>query len=348
MRGNLIAAISHIEGGVKIISELQPSTKLQDTWSVSTTPYAEPSILNPIFLRLDRQASEISPGRKRLLLDHILDDKAAGYSEHIPRVFTSLEEARNSHDHIRTFAMRFVKSAASKPSFSHPANRALTLETLRSVNFVRLQQWSTAFKSFIRNNNADFDVAGEVAIHVLEMHRIVTGVVMEVDEDLSFADGTVWDQYQPQFESIITRATLITDLHIRVCEKEGRSSSTFSLDAGVGFPLFFVASTSRDGALRRKAIELLRAVDRQEGVMNSLLAARIAERFVSIEEEGLVCREGFLKASQVPKENRLAGMGGKWIADRCMVLTYRRMGRRMIGGDGYEGGSVVVEECIKW
>lgn len=347
MRGHLAAAISHIEGGVKIICELQPGTKRAEAWSISTIPYAEPSILNPIFIRLDRQTSEMSSWRKRLLLDQILDDKASGYHEDIPLIFTSLEQARNSQDHIRTSAMRLVKSAASQPSFSDPAKRALTLEALKSLNLVRLQQWSTAFNSFIQNN-ADFDVAGQVAIHVLQMYHIRTCVVMGVDEDRSFADGTVWDQYEPQFESIVSHAASINELQIRCCEKEGRRQSTFSLDAGVGFPLFFVASASRDGALRRRAIELLRAVDRQEGVMNSLLAARILERFVSIEEEGLVGRSGFLRSSEVPRENRLAGMKAEWVTDRRMHLSYTRMGRRMIGGDGVEGGDVVVEEWIEW
>ncbi|KAI9745015.1 MAG: hypothetical protein M1818_001293 [Claussenomyces sp. TS43310] len=347
MRGRLGAAISHIEGGVKIISELQPGTEPAETWSISTIPYAESSILNPIFIRLDKQACEISSGRKRLLLNQILVDKASGYHDDIPLIFASLEQARNSLDHIRTFAMRFVESAASQPSFSDPVKRALTLEVLKNLTFVKLQQWSSAFDSFTKNS-AGFDVAGQVAIHVLEMHRIVTGVVMEVDEDRSFADGTVWDQYEPQFESIVSHATSITELHLASCVREGRKRSTFYLDEGVANPLFFVAGTCRDGALRRKSIELLRVMDWQEGIMHTSLAAQIAERFMSIEEEDLVGGEGFLRASEVPGENRLAGMEVRWVTDRSVHLSYNRMGRRMIGGDGYEGGKVVVEEWMEW
>lgn len=98
--------------------------------------------------------------------------------------------------------MRFIKSAMSQPSFSNPVKKALTLEVLKSFSFIRLQQWSIAFKSFIQNN-ADFDIVGQEAIHVLKMHRIVVGVVMGVDEERSFADETVWDQYKSQFESIV-------------------------------------------------------------------------------------------------------------------------------------------------
>lgn len=347
MRGHIRTAISHIEGGVRIISELQPSNKSTGTWSISTTPYADPSTLNTIFIRLDRQACQVLSQRKRLLLDEILDDKASGYHEDIPLILTSFEQARNSLDHIRTFSMRFVKSAASQPSFSDPAIRALTLAAMKSLSLIKVQQWSTAFNSFVQNK-ADIDAADQEAMHVLEMHRIVTGMVLEIDEDRFFADGTLWDRYAPQFQSIISHAMSINKLHLASCEKEGRKQPVFHLDAGIGFPLFFVASSCRDGALRRRAIELLRAVDRQECVMNSLVVARLAERFMSIEEEGLVSGEGFLKASEVPRENRLAGMELRWMTDQCVQVAYSKMGRRLIGGDGYEGGTVVVEECIEW
>jgi hypothetical protein len=79
-----------------------------------------------------------------------------------------------------------------------------------------------------------------------------------------------------------SHATSIIKLHIGPYKKEGRKPSTFSLNSGINFPLFFVASKRRDGAIRRKQIKLLRALDRQEGVYNSLLMALLLDRLVSI------------------------------------------------------------------
>ena len=347
MRGSYSTAISHIDSGVKIISELQPSNKPTKTWSVSTIPYAEPSVLHPIFIRLDRQVSEITSGRKRVLLDQILDDKAAGYHEDIPLVFSSLEQARNSLEYIRTFEMRFVKSATSQPAFSDPVKRSLMLDVSKSLSFIHLQKWSTAFNSFIQNT-ADFDVASQEAIHVLKMHRLVMGIAMVVDGESSYADPTIWDQNKPQFESIISHATSIYELYIRSCEKEGRKRSIFYLDSGINFPLFFVATACRDGVIRWKAIELLKAMNRQEGLSNSLLSAKIVERMVSIEEAGLVGEGRFLRASEVPRENRLGGAIAQWVTDRRVLLSYNKFGRRVVGGDGYEGGTAVVEEWLEW
>lgn len=68
---------------------------------------------------------------------------------------------------------------------------------------------------------------------------------------------------------------------------------------------------------------------------------------MSIEEEGLVGREGFLRASEVPRESRLGGAEIRWATDRRVHLSYSRMGRIMIGGNGYEGGNAVVEKFLE-
>jgi hypothetical protein len=347
MRGHHLTALSHIEGGIKIISELQPSNKSKDAWSISDTPYVAPSVLNPIFIRLDRQASEVVYGRKRVLLYQMLDDKASGYHEDVPAIFTSLEQARNSLDHFRTFAMRFIESAASQPSFADADKRAHTLHVLKTLSSIRLQQWSAAFNAFI-STIAPSDKVGQAAIHVLKMHRIVTGVVTTIDEERSFTDETVWDQYKPQFARIISHAASIVELQLESQKQEGNRFSSPSLDSGIGFPLYFVSSKCRDGALRWKAIELLNSVDRQEGLYNSHLVAKVARHLIEVEECGLDREGEFLTAAEVPRENRLGGTEFRLVSDRRVHLTHNRCGKREIGGDGYEGGIVVVEEWLEW
>lgn len=347
MRGHHRTALSHIEGGVKIISELQPSTIATDRWSVSETPYAAPSVLNPIFIRLDRQASEVLYGRKRLLLNKILDDEASGYHENIPLSFASLDQARNSLDHIRTFSMRFIQAAVSEPAWLDRSKRAHTLQVLKTLTSIRLKQWSTAFDAFSYTMPIS-DIAGQEAIHVLKMHRLVNGITSTVDEERSFADETVWDQYKPQYERIVSHAISVLNLYPESWEKEQRRWSSLSLDAGIGFPLYFVASKCRDGELRWKAIELLRAVDRQEGLYNTHLVSRIAQHLVEAEERGLNAEGKFLTAEEVPRENRLGGTEIRLVGDKRVHLSHGRYGKRELGGDGYEGGKMVVEEWFEW
>ncbi len=66
----------------------------------------------------------------------------------------------------------------------------------------------------------------------------------------------------------------------------------------------------RDVGVKRKAIRLLRASRRQEGVLNSLLTAGGAERILEIEEMGLSGRE-VLKAGDIKRDEDSGG--GGWV-----------------------------------
>jgi hypothetical protein len=59
------------------------------------------------------------------------------------------------------------------------------------------------------------------------------------------------------------------------------------MDSEVIMPLYFAAVKCRHGRVRRKAISSLRSQQRQEGVWNSFLIAKVAERSMQIEEEEL-------------------------------------------------------------
>lgn len=88
----------------------------------------------------------------------------------------------------------------------------------------------------------------------------------------------------------------------------------------------------RDARLRRKAIELLRESEREEGVSNSLMAARVAESLVEIEEEGLL--DGIRLAIEMRIVER--GSGGSvawrenmgWKVKGELGCSFRRLGAR--------------------
>jgi len=63
--------------------------------------------------------------------------------------------------------MRFIESVVSGPSLPGLVKGVMALEVLKSLSFIRLQQWLTATKSFIQNN-AGFGVADQEASFVLK------------------------------------------------------------------------------------------------------------------------------------------------------------------------------------
>ncbi|KAF2650471.1 hypothetical protein K491DRAFT_697262 [Lophiostoma macrostomum CBS 122681] len=81
--------------------------------------------------------------------------------------------------------------------------------------------------------------------------------------------------------------SLCTDL-LEEQRRVGRSSQVrpyFSSGSGVLGGLWIVASVSKDPARRRKAIEMLRANPRREGLWDSVVAGEIAQQVLTLEEE---------------------------------------------------------------
>lgn len=97
---------------------------------------------------------------------------------------------------------------------------------------------------------------------------------------------TCWDDLLPMHEEIVDIAEVILNARYSE-EKESWAKPVFQMDHCIIGPLFTVVFRCRDPYLRRRAVALLYKVPRQEGVWNSHLTARCAERMINIEEEGL-------------------------------------------------------------
>ncbi|PMD20637.1 hypothetical protein NA56DRAFT_704444 [Hyaloscypha hepaticicola] len=150
----------------------------------------------------------------------------------------------------------------------------------------------------------------------------------------------VWDELLPEWSEIVSFA----EEFVACAEKagKGKRQKVFSLDIALIVPLYFVAGKCRDARLRPKAIELLRS-ERQEGVTNSLMAARVAERLVRIKEEGLLYRDKveYRGAGFVTRERRISGVEIKLglEEERKAWLRFSKIGGREV---------ILVEEWVAW
>ena len=116
----------------------------------------------------------------------------------------------------------------------------------------------------------------------------------------------------------------------------GGSSSTrhvgsgFTLDLGICAPVFAVAQKCRDPRVRRRAIALLDATRRKEGVWEGALVARVAERIVAWEEGRAVALRGgepVRAAADVPAEARILGLMTRVVqSEQKVVARFITMG----------------------
>ncbi|KAK4690572.1 hypothetical protein P7C71_g6246, partial [Lecanoromycetidae sp. Uapishka_2] len=134
-------------------------------------------------------------------------------------------------------------------------------------------------------------------------------------------DETVWDEYTERLERIVFLGSLIVNSHScdHITQKRGPE---FSLDMNIVAPLYVVAHRCRHPVIRRKAIALLYAAPRQEGIWDSILTARVAEKLIHIEEEGL---GNITCPADVPDWARISEVSVKFdLQERSGTISYSR------------------------
>jgi hypothetical protein len=110
---------------------------------------------------------------------------------------------------------------------------------------------------------------------------------------------------------------------------------TFSLSLGLISPLYMIVSRCRDPTTRRRALHLLYACNRKEGIWDSRLAARVGQRIIEVEEAGATSLPsqggsngsetvGVVSADQIPENARIHELEASFLADRQGRIRYTK------------------------
>ena len=340
LRGHIGSALNHVDSGVKILSELQAagSTGHPIVLEPSGVPYVPLQNLELVFTRLDSQAYQLIDDRP-VILHHSLEDKPGGFGPAIPARFSSVDEARNSLDYHWN---RYLCSIRSKRpgGVSSPRQLQELISTRRDVYWDILTRWSSSFDAFLKHSADGLDSRGLQAALVLKIQRKIAFAAIDSDCHAAMVDETIFDKYTPDCEEIIELASALVDAQRHAERTSGRRTPRFSFDTGMLGALFSVANKCREPVVRRKAIALLRAAPRQEGVWDGELVARVAERMVEIEEEGL----GEIRSSsEVPDSARISDVDPIFDPEaRRGIVTYTREHSRT------EPPRQVAQEWMDW
>ncbi|KAF7872461.1 hypothetical protein EAF04_003382 [Stromatinia cepivora] len=310
LRGHHDSALAHIDGGVKIFSELQESGEL-NAIPIEDLPedHIPVSIFRMLFGRLDTQASVLN-SRAR-----IIDGGSGSSPNSIPEKFLNVEQAREALESIWTFSGRNLLSCSMYNGVPLPLP---TSKEAKLLLLSRLESWNRAFQLYSGtiNETNSLELVNPIeksARNLLRMQKTMTQILVTTSTTYPMASNEpselLWDKFQSKFEAMVKWASefIHTPSNIR---REGRKAASFTLDNEILQPLFLVATKCRNRSIRNKAILLLKQADRQEGLWNSLLSARVAERVRDIEEAGLNER-----IEIVPESKRLRNITMKFEFD---------------------------------
>jgi hypothetical protein len=267
--------------------------------------------------------------QKWLIYDKILKHKR----HEMPTVFTSLSEARYwlvFNWHTCSFGLNNLP-----PPKDSRFSQTLTGWQHNSIGL--FHRWSAALDSFLENRGESLTPEEVKGLRILQVQSQLACTTLRLTRTATAEedDQTLWDEFIPMYDKIISMAAEVIQSDLGESPKP-----SFSIDLGVVGPIFEVIARCRDPVIRRRGVKLLKSVYRQEGVWNSFLVGKVAERLVEIEEEGL----GEVKSCQdVPDWARISDVHPVFdTVERRATLTYGRCGSK----NNFQRKT--IQEVIEW
>ena len=187
-----------------------------------------------------------------------------------------------------------------------------------------LNQWASAFQTFEDNS----PIRRAKLIHCTQLLKVHHRVLSIMVNAFPYETETVFDLYTKDFESIVSEMGRLVLKELAQSNEQSRLSE-YHLGAIQGYipPLFLTVTRCRDPDIRRKALDMLRMLNRSEGGWDSCVAARIAEQVVLIEEKNSVnarCASDVSESSRIrlQRAQLLGEVDGTIVT---VSLTFKRM-----------------------
>ncbi|KAL8912057.1 MAG: hypothetical protein Q9171_002845 [Xanthocarpia ochracea] len=303
LRGHHGSALSHIHSGTQILIQMDDRERELGGIDSPQQMCVPLETLVVLFTRLDHQKVQLL-GSRPMLLPQGKPNAHPGFNPDIPVVFKSLEEARNSLDYQWNLYLQKVNDLQYLIHFREGTE---TQEHRDADNVDRshfraiFEKWMTAYQGFLDRNVTTMNSKSLQGAMVVKLHAKLAAMHLELSAFQHLHDPMCWDKSLPVFEEIVDLAAAVINAQNATDEKR-LQKPVFQLDHSIIGPLFSVSHMCRDPYLRRKAISMLYSAPRQEGVWDSILTARVCERIMILEEEGLGEVKG---AADVPEWRRI-------------------------------------------
>lgn len=329
-QGNHNAAMTHLESGLKILRSLEKGESEPDSRFVprQDRDFIQDN-LAPLFSHLDMQASTYFPSR---ILQCDAKSEARKQQPDVA-MFFSIAEANDhlqSQVHLALQCLQLIGRSRASGSNQASSNEPVILpDTLLNAHHERskqLSQWLVRFNEYLAIPKLYFKPQDLRCAILLKMQHLTVSIILASS---LFVNQGEYDKLIPDFE----RVTTLAETLLASCPTATRGA-TCSFDMGVIPSLFNTGCRCRDPMIRRRAIKLLSASSRFEGIWDSEVSAAIARWVMGCEEEGLGEVES---AASVPVAVRVH------MVDKVLVSGERKCLLKY-----WKGNSGVKEAVITW
>lgn len=320
LQGNFQSAFRHAISGLKIIKHEQ---LIANVSGIGTYMPVEKitllfSILENQVLEIENEGiltSELRPTASSFLHP---TKSPSSFSNDVEAMFISFQFLYNRF----TRFLSICESLGEPPSEQSP-------EFLESIQWISaeysqvrtdIETWTHTFEQWLQQpSSCGYD--SSESVQILKIWRLIIGIFIGMPLPPSEVD---WDHFTDEFSTVNRlvaklidappKSTLsrhsspntptpstsrpgsiprVSSLPTLLPKPSKSETSMFSLSLGVVTPLYICATRCRESSVRHHSIGLMSYCQRREGLWDSDLAARIAKRIVTIEEE----------AAQIPPES---------------------------------------------
>ena len=231
-------------------------------------------------------------------------NRPVGFTHDIPEEFTSFDEARNSLEYHTNGFVKFFKNIKNDEIQEEDER-----ETRRGFWWNQIEKWDRAFEAFLRKSSTNFTPRTQQAVLALKIYHRHNKMHLRHRTSSMLNDDMIWDLHPQEGEDIVQFAEALLALDDTMREPQGQRKVEYSLDMSMVGPVYAVAHKYRDPILRRRAIAILKNANRQEGIWDSAIAAKVAERIVAVEEGAVGTVNSF---RDVPEWARIHGLEVKF------------------------------------
>ncbi|KAJ9309167.1 transcriptional regulator family: Fungal Specific TF [Paecilomyces variotii] len=288
LRGRFRTAETHLQSGLKILSELQNSSSMRDKGIIRLQP-PQGDVDDWIVEAFSKLYLQVVLLRQRHQDPCILLQDSITMAQ-IPR-FRSFDEAWVPMERLLskvlylTEQFRHAQDPAASLSHEHPS----TLGNCQRLLQTELAQWFAAYEASRQELCRKDDEDEEIAYQMLGAYHAMITIIAQACQWPD--DESIFDLYTDQFIAIIDRLIVISKIRATRSQPQALPGqghcppmSRSVIHIGWSPPLYYTALKCRVHRIRLQAVRLLESSSRREGIWDASITACVARRVIRTEE----------------------------------------------------------------
>lgn len=278
LAGNYLQAMKHLRGGVELLRNMDK------TILSNNNPYdTKSSETQMLICQVARQIRRLDMQAVVFLVDWTpasFEEPLVSQLSPQDSAFRSLDEAA---DQLQILVARVMRLFYTEQQMSQMDDTATPSSSLvRDVILEHLETWSYLFENMLQHGG--FYKTGSEPYPLIPLLRLQRAIAWILLSSQGPGKELEFDKFLSEFRQCVALAGDAVAAHELY---SGSLKPRFTPDIGLVPVLYIIGAKCRHPSVRREVLSILRQRPIREAAWDSIIAARVVERIIEIEETGL-------------------------------------------------------------